>query len=92
MSPPYWQQAIGELSSCDGVLKSLIARYPEISLRSRGDAFSTLARSIAGQQISVKASEAVWQRLLACVAVTPDVIADTAPEGFAGVWFLPAKS
>ncbi|MEO6147342.1 MAG: DNA-3-methyladenine glycosylase 2 family protein [Sulfuriferula sp.] len=80
MSPPYWQQAIGELSACDGVLKSLIARYPEISLRSRGDAFSTLARSIAGQQISVKASEAVWQRLLACVAVTPDVIADTAPE------------
>lgn len=80
MSPPYWQQATRELSACDGVLKSLIARYPEISLRSRGDAFSTLARSIAGQQISVKASEAVWQRLLACVAVTPDVIADTAPE------------
>lgn len=80
MSPPYWQQAIGELSACDGVLKSLIARYPEISLHSRGDAFSTLARSIAGQQISVKASEAVWQRLLACVAVTPEVIADTAPE------------
>ncbi|MHB1245263.1 MAG: DNA-3-methyladenine glycosylase family protein [Sulfuriferula sp.] len=80
MYPQYWQQATEELSAGDAVLKSLIARYPEISLRSRGDAFATLARSIAGQQISVKASEAVWQRLLACVAVTPEVIADTAPE------------
>ncbi|MHB1174310.1 MAG: DNA-3-methyladenine glycosylase family protein [Sulfuriferula sp.] len=80
MYPQYWQQATEELSAADAVLKSLIASYPQISLRSRGDAFATLARSIAGQQISVKASEAVWQRLLACVAVTPEVIADTAPE------------
>lgn len=80
MYPHYWRQATEELSAGDAVLKSLIARYPEISLRSRGDAFATLARSIAGQQISVKASEAVWQRLLARVAVTPEVIADTDPE------------
>ncbi|GBL47326.1 DNA-3-methyladenine glycosylase II [Sulfuriferula multivorans] len=80
MHPQYWQQATLELSAADAILKSLIARYPEISLRSRGDAFSTLARSIAGQQISVKASEAVWQRLLACVEVTPEAIANTAPE------------
>ncbi|HUW29391.1 MAG TPA: DNA-3-methyladenine glycosylase [Sulfuriferula sp.] len=80
MHPPYWQQATLELSAGDAVLKSLIARYPEVSIRSRGDAFSTLARSIAGQQISVKASEAVWQRLLVHGTVTPETIASTAPE------------
>jgi DNA-3-methyladenine glycosylase II len=31
---------------------------------SRGDAFSTLARAIVGQQISVKAAQSVWQRLV----------------------------
>lgn len=80
MHPHYWQQATSELAAGDAVLKSLIARYPEVSMRSRGDAFSTLARSIAGQQISVKASEAVWQRLLVHASVTPETIANTAPE------------
>jgi DNA-3-methyladenine glycosylase II len=31
-------------------------------LQSRGDPFTTLARSIVGQQISVKAAQAVWTR------------------------------
>jgi 3-methyladenine DNA glycosylase/8-oxoguanine DNA glycosylase len=31
-------------------------------LQSRGDAFTTLARSIVGQQISVKAAQSVWDR------------------------------
>lgn len=30
------------------------------------DAFTTLARAIAGQQISVKAADSVWQRFVAC--------------------------
>ena len=41
-------------------------------LASRGDAFTTLARSIVGQQISVKAADAVWTRLsAACPQMTP---------------------
>lgn len=59
------------LSEHDRILKELIHRHPDISLKSRGDAFSTLARSIVGQQISVKASESVWQKLL---VVVPDVV------------------
>jgi DNA-3-methyladenine glycosylase II len=70
MLPSYWQDAVAALSEHDRILKELIHRHPDISLKSRGDAFSTLARSIVGQQISVKASESVWQKLL---VVVPDV-------------------
>jgi DNA-3-methyladenine glycosylase II len=45
-------------------MKKLIPKFPNISLVSRGNPFMTLARSIVGQQISVKAAESVWQRLL----------------------------
>jgi DNA-3-methyladenine glycosylase II len=40
-------------------------------LQSRGDAFTTLARSIVGQQISVKAAQAVWDRFAALVDGEP---------------------
>ena len=48
---------------------------PRIHLVSRGDAFQTLARSIVGQQISVKAAQSVWARLAAAAApVTPQAV------------------
>lgn len=76
MLPSYWQEAVAALSERDRVLKEIIHRHPEISLKNRGDAFSTLARSIVGQQISVKASESVWQRLLEVVPeITPATLA-----------------
>jgi DNA-3-methyladenine glycosylase II len=62
-TPPYWPQATRELAARDAVLDTLIARYRGLALGSRGDAFSTLARSIVGQQISVKAAQSVWDRL-----------------------------
>ena len=46
-------------------MKKLIPRFGEARLQSRGDAFTTLARSIVGQQISVKAAQSVWDRLVA---------------------------
>jgi DNA-3-methyladenine glycosylase II len=50
----------------------IIAEHPRVGLASRGDAFSTLARSIVGQQISVKAADAVWGRFCAsCGELTP---------------------
>ena len=61
-SPPYWQDAIEYLKTSDPRIASLINQYPDLKLRSRGQAFETLARSIIGQQISVKAAEAVWGR------------------------------
>ena len=76
MLPSYWQEAVTALSEHDRILKELIHRHPDISLKSRGDAFSTLARSIVGQQISIKASESVWQKLLAVAPeITPATLA-----------------
>ena len=46
-------------------MKKLIPQFGEVRLHSRGDAFTTLARSIVGQQISVKAAQAVWDRFVA---------------------------
>ncbi|MBS1156789.1 MAG: DNA-3-methyladenine glycosylase 2 family protein [Proteobacteria bacterium] len=63
MKPAYWEEACTVLAAADPVLADLIARYPGISLRSRGDVFHTLARSIVGQQISVKAADSVWSKL-----------------------------
>ena len=41
----------------------------------RGAPFHTLARAIVGQQISVKAAQSVWNRLVECVGVvTPDKV------------------
>lgn len=91
MCPDYWQQATAELAARDPVLKSLMERYPDISIASRGDAFATLARSIAGQQISVKASEAVWQRLLAYCPATPQGIAGSTSEALRECGFSSRK-
>ena len=72
VKPDYWLRAKRALAAADPVLGGIIARYPRIALRSRGDAFSTLARSIVGQQISVKAADAVWNRVCgACGDITP---------------------
>ncbi|WP_395685862.1 DNA-3-methyladenine glycosylase family protein [Caenimonas koreensis] len=61
-TPAYWEEACKHLSKKDRVLKRLIPQFGDACLQSRGDAFTTLARSIVGQQISVKAAQTVWDR------------------------------
>ena len=61
-TPEYWAEACKHLVKKDRVMKRLIPQFGEVSLQSRGDAFVTLARSIVGQQISVKAAQSVWDR------------------------------
>ena len=63
--PPYWDEATRALAARDAVLARLIADYPGLHLTRRGDPFTTLARAIVGQQISVKAAQTIWDRLLA---------------------------
>src|SRR6478736_4541031 len=53
------------LSAADPVLAGLVLAYPGIHLARRSDPFTTLARAIVGQQISVKAAQAIWDRLAA---------------------------
>ena len=60
--PNYWADACKHLMKKDRVMKRLIPQFGDAQLSSRGDAFSTLARSIVGQQISVKAAQTVWDR------------------------------
>jgi DNA-3-methyladenine glycosylase II len=62
VKPHYWEEAKAHLAKRDRVLRRIIREYPDANLRTRGDAFQTLARSIVGQQISVKAAQAVWDR------------------------------
>ncbi len=64
-SAAYWEEACKHLSKRDRVMKKLIPRFGQARLQSRGDAFTTLARSIVGQQISVKAAQSVWDRFAA---------------------------
>lgn len=72
MIPDYWQQASQALARNDAVMAALVERYADVSLATRGDAFATLARSIVGQQISVKAADSVWSRVLAALpALSP---------------------
>jgi DNA-3-methyladenine glycosylase II len=80
MTPEFWPEAKRALSRRDPVLRKLIKAYPDAELGGRGDAFQTLARSIVGQQISVKAAQSIWNRFAECSgAVTPAAVAALEP-------------
>ena len=71
-SPSYWEDAKTELMRRDRIMRKLIPQFGDLQLMGRSEPFTTLARSIVGQQISVKAAETVWQRLLLiCPKCTP---------------------
>ena len=71
VTPHYWDDACRHLGKRDRVMRKLIPQFGEGRLQSRGDAFTTLARSIVGQQISVKAAQSVWDRFAALTADAP---------------------
>ncbi len=62
ITPHFWEEACKHLVKKDRVMKRLIPQFGDGCLATRGDAFVTLARSIVGQQISVKAAQTVWER------------------------------
>jgi DNA-3-methyladenine glycosylase II len=71
-TPHYWEDARKHLVRKDRVMKRLIPQFGDACLETRGDAFVTLARSIVGQQISVKAAQGAWERFTALARqVTP---------------------
>ena len=80
MQPDYWLQASAELAARDRTMATLVEQFVGLSLASRGDPFSTLVRSIVGQQISVKAADSVWARFVDRVGeVRPRVPAISTP-------------
>ena len=88
-TPEFWDDACKHLARRDRVLKKLIPKFGQARLQSRGDAFTTLARSIVGQQISVKAAQSVWDRFLATsgakgLQVEPVQVLALSPETLRG--------
>jgi DNA-3-methyladenine glycosylase II len=59
-------------------MEGILHAFPRISLAGREDPFRTLARSIVGQQISVKAAASIWNRLIGLAPqMLPEQIAAT---------------
>ncbi|HTJ92181.1 MAG TPA: DNA-3-methyladenine glycosylase 2 family protein [Pararobbsia sp.] len=70
--PDYWDRACADLVRRDRILKKLIPQFGPVHLAVRHDPFVTLARSVVGQQISVKAAQAVWERVKeVCPSLAP---------------------
>ena len=85
--PAYWDDACRHLAKRDRVMKKLIPQFGDARLQSNGDAFTTLARSIVGQQVSTKSAQGVWRKLVAAVdgpdveLLQPVAVLELAPEG-----------
>ncbi|MFM1858674.1 MAG: putative glycosylase [Pseudomonadota bacterium] len=86
------------LGHADPILEQIIQRVGSECLTSRGDAFTTLARAIVGQQISVKAADSVWARVRQACAVnntrsrlTPTLVLNTSPSDLRGAGLSQAK-
>ena len=62
--PDYWEDAILHISKRDDVLSKIIERNLEPRLNPHGDVFRTLIKSIVGQQISIQAADATWDRMV----------------------------
>ena len=58
-----WDKAISELSESDDIIAKIIADYPKEKMEMKNDTLHTLVRSVVGQQISVTAADAIWNRL-----------------------------
>ena len=68
MKPAYWDDAKRALAKDDRVLRRIIRAHGDVHLKRRSDPFTALSRAIVGQQISVKAADTIWKRLVDAVA------------------------
>ena len=58
-----WNKAVADLSKNDKIIAKIITDYPEERMEMKNDTLHTLVRSVVGQQISVRAADAIWNRL-----------------------------
>jgi len=81
------------LSARDQRMAAAIQEIGAITRPPAGDVFSALALSILQQQISLKAADTVWQRLLTIVgSVTPQSLAACTPAQLQGCGVSPRKA
>lgn len=70
--PAYWAEAKLALMQRDRIMNKLIPQFGDLHLRGQPDPFTTLARSIVGQQVTPKAADLAWGKLLAvCPKLAP---------------------
>lgn len=85
---------IDALAALEPAFASALARvgYPEPRIRDRG--YATLLRTIVGQQVSVKAADAVWRKLEAIIGdpADPHAIAAATDEQLRAAGFSRQKS
>jgi DNA-3-methyladenine glycosylase II len=76
----FWEESKKTLSKNDSVMADIISQYKGDALIVRGDAFFTLTRASVGQQISVKAADAIWKRLESMITLQPYSVLDATVE------------
>lgn len=86
MNYPYGKAETDYLCQCDPKLAQLIARYGHIERQLHDDIFTAIVNSIVSQQISGKAAQTVWNRLVEAVGtVTPQSIDSLGQEALAAL-------
>ena len=90
---PDWWDAAREFLLQDELLAPVVEKYSEGSLYGKGDLFATFVNSIVGQQISVIAAEAIWNRLKEKVGeITPENISSYSAEDIASCGLTKSKT
>ncbi|MFC0254022.1 DNA-3-methyladenine glycosylase family protein [Massilia consociata] len=83
--PAYWAEAKAALMERDRIMAKLIPQFGDLHLRGHPDPFTTLARSIVGQQVTPKAADAAWAKLLAiCPRLSPSQVIKAGAVELAG--------
>ncbi|UUZ94840.1 DNA-3-methyladenine glycosylase [Paenibacillus sp. P25] len=77
---------VRELGNNDMLLNKLIVQIGHIRIPAQQDGFKYLVRSLIGQQLSTKAAETIFLRLVQlCGTITPDAILSTSEEDLRSV-------
>ncbi|MCA1246176.1 DNA-3-methyladenine glycosylase [Massilia sp. MS-15] len=83
--PAYWAEAKAALIGRDRIMAKLIPQFGDLHLRGHPDPFTTLARSIVGQQVTPKSADAAWGRLQAiCPKLSPGQVIKAGAVELAG--------
>ena len=82
--PGYWEEAKAELMKRDRIMRRLIPALGDLQLTGRNDPFTTLARSIIGQQVSPRAADVVWDKFIALNPKCQPAQVLKAADGLAG--------
>ncbi|HZV64391.1 MAG TPA: DNA-3-methyladenine glycosylase 2 family protein, partial [Telluria sp.] len=83
--PQYWEEAKAELMKRDRIMKKLIPQFGDLHLVGHPDPFTTLARSVVGQQVTNKVADVAWNKLLVvCPKITPAQVIKAGAEQLAG--------